>query len=101
MPNGKTAELSYEATLQREQAIKQRYDLEVVWEHEINEMLRADKEMKNYFDREVVSSPLDPRDAYYGGRTGPYKMARELTEKDNDKCISYLDIQASCLAYVF
>jgi hypothetical protein len=94
MPNGKTAELSYEATLQREAILKQRFDVEVVWEHQIHEMLKLDKRMKDFFDKKVVNGPLDPRDAYYGGRTGPYRMVRELTDKDSDLCISYLDIQA-------
>ncbi|KAH7726301.1 hypothetical protein AAVH_06102 [Aphelenchoides avenae] len=55
MPNGKTAELSYEETVQREDVIKTRFDVEVVWEHQISEMLKLDKQMKAFFDNEIVT----------------------------------------------
>lgn len=94
LPTGKTAELTYEATLGREEIVKKDFDLKVVWEHEITAMLKEDPKMKKFFESTVLMGPLDPRDAYFGGRTGPLRMIKTLTEGDGMR-ISYLDIQVT------
>lgn len=93
-PNGRTAALNYETTMRREDIIKQTFDLVSIWECEVNQQLKSDKEMKTFFDKTPSFGPLNPRDAYFGGRTGPLKMVCDFTKSNSGKKISYLDVQS-------
>lgn len=93
-PNGRLASVNYEATLSREEVIRRHFYLVSVWECEVNEMLKCDKEMKKFFENTFSFGPLDPRQAYFGGRTGPLKMVCDLSASHSGKRISYLDVQS-------
>jgi hypothetical protein len=41
-----------------------------VWECEIKAMLKKDPEMREFFSNAPEIGRLNPRDAYFGGRTG-------------------------------
>ena len=47
---------------------KMGFEVRVVWEHEINEMLETDKDMKLKFFKMMDISPIDPREAFFGGK---------------------------------
>lgn len=45
--------------------------VDVKWECELNDELKRDKEMADFFnDIGTDRGPINPRDAYFGGRTG-------------------------------
>ena len=51
--------------------------------------LRISREMKDFFNDCNVQGRIDPRDAYFGGRTMAFKM---LEESDDKYDISMFDI---------
>ena len=44
------------------------------WGCELNKELEDDEEMKQFFDQNKIIDPLQPRDAFYGGRTNATKL---------------------------
>ena len=51
------------------------------WECHIDELLRTNQEMKNEFDLiPETSCIIDLRDAFMGGRVGPFSLKCDLTQ---------------------
>ena len=50
------------------------YHVVEMWECELDKKLEEDEEMKRYFDEYKIIDPLNPRDAFYGGRTNATKL---------------------------
>uniref|UniRef100_A0A914QY49 DNA-directed DNA polymerase n=1 Tax=Panagrolaimus davidi TaxID=227884 RepID=A0A914QY49_9BILA len=97
LPTGLKAIDQFERTKEKENMlISMGYDVESVWECEINKMIeRFDSVTRaKYFERLIVG-PLDPRDAYFGGRTGPLCLYEEISkDEENVKDISLADIRS-------
>lgn len=94
-PNGKTALANREEYDARRKKIEETMDFELVWECEIDEQLRRDEEMRKFFEKCHETGPLNPKDAYFGGRTGPLSLKCDLTDGAfdvDDYEISNLDI---------
>ena len=51
--------------------------VEQKWECELKKELKEDEEMKRFFDENKIVDPLQPRDAFYGGRTNATKLFHE------------------------
>ena len=47
------------------------------WQCELEKELKEDEEMKQFFDEYEIVDPLQPRDAFYGGRTNAAKLFHE------------------------
>ena len=47
------------------------------WECALKKELEEDEEMKRFFDEHKIVDPLQPRDAFYGGRTNATKLLHE------------------------
>ena len=47
------------------------------WECELKKEMEEDEEMKRFFDEYEIVDPLQPRDAFYGGRTNAAKLFHE------------------------
>ncbi|KAH7697592.1 hypothetical protein AAVH_35324, partial [Aphelenchoides avenae] len=96
-PNGRTAEMNYAETKAREAIIRQHMDLKTVWECDVQAQLKTrtktTEKMRKFFEDCPSYGPIEPRDAYFGGRTGPLRLCFE-TEGRDDLEISYLDIQS-------
>ncbi|KAH7709254.1 DNA polymerase [Aphelenchoides avenae] len=108
-PNGVTAKINRERTEAREAIIREHMDLHVMWECRLHKMLEDSRKcrcdecdrchgadvcqcsMKVFFDETHPWGPIDPRDAYFGGRTGPTKLCAKTTP---GRKISYFDIQS-------
>ena len=54
-----------------------RLKVEQMWECELREKMEKDEEMKRYFEEYEIVDPLQPRDAFYGGRTNAAKLFHE------------------------
>ena len=61
------------------------------WECDFRAELRANQEMEQYTSTHtlLINIPLDPRNAFYGGRTGNCKTYYEALEQEK---IRYLDV---------
>ena len=44
------------------------------WGCELNKELEEDEEMNQFFEQNKIMDPLQPRDAFYGGRTNATKL---------------------------
>lgn len=84
--------LKYETCVHRAKRIRELgYELIEMWEHDFDDMLKAKPEINEYISSldYLNFSPLDPHDAFMGGRTGLCKMYHKV---DGDEKIFYSDV---------
>lgn len=77
--NGKTAAANHNETVLRERILRGEFDLETIWECQIRKMLQQDPEMRRFFELCHDTGPIDVREAFYGGRTGPLALHEQAT----------------------
>ena len=85
--NQKTMSTLYYNTKEISNKIEEQYKLIEIWECDF----KKDKEIKKFeknWNREVIT-PLNPRDAFFGGRTNATKL--RITARKNNK-IRYIDV---------
>lgn len=87
---GVTAEEAYQRTIARRQDIEARgYTVVEKWECELKQELKTNLEMKDYMDNLKLVTPLEPREAFYGGRTNAVKLYHQC---QNGEKIRYIDV---------
>ncbi len=78
----------YEATIEREERLQALgFTVKSIWEHDYR-TLRETDEMQLFLDTFDIVTDLDPRDSFFGGRVGGYKLFRETKA---DEKIEYID----------
>lgn len=81
---------AYQRTIDRAIYIKkQGYQLIEIWECEFNQQLKNDSEMQSFVDLLKIEDPLDPRKAFFGGRTNATKLFHKCGPNEY---ISYVDV---------
>ena len=79
--NGLSMQTLHERTLERKQFLMNcQYTVIEEWECELNRELKANPDMQAYFDNHFISDPLEPREAFYGGRTNAAKLYHEVND---------------------
>ena len=74
----KTMEQLYKDTVRKVNYLKKYgFQVEQKWECELQKELEEDEEMKQFFEQYEIIDPLQPRDAFYGGRTNATKLFHE------------------------
>jgi len=69
--NGKTMKENNENTWMRINEISKVLKVDVIWECDVRDEMKKDREMKDFMeDIGNDMGPINPRDAYFGGRTG-------------------------------
>ena len=58
------------------------FEVEKMWECELKKKLEQDEDMAAYFEEHDIMDPLQPRDAFYGGRTNAAKLFHECQEDE-------------------
>ncbi|XP_055344851.1 uncharacterized protein LOC129592761 isoform X3 [Paramacrobiotus metropolitanus] len=82
----------YNETLEREKYIRsQGYGVTTIWEHEFADQIKSDPELRSFVQKLSFIAPLDPRDAFYGGRTNAVKLFHQIS---GDETISYYDVNS-------
>ena len=80
----KTMEELYIATKKKVKYLKDRgFRVVQKWGCELNKELEEDEGMNQFFDQNKIIDPLQPRDAFYGGRTNATKLFHQC--QDNEK----------------
>ena len=51
-----------------------------MWECDLKKEMEHDVAMRRYFEEHELVDPLQPRDAFYGGRTNAAKLLHECQE---------------------
>jgi len=91
-----TATEAYARTLKRTKELRQSgWMVEEIWECEYENQLKTDPTMKSYTDNIKIMDPLDPREAFFGGRTNAVKLYHKILRGTNNEPlekISYTDI---------
>nr|CAD2192680.1 unnamed protein product [Meloidogyne enterolobii] len=67
-------------------------NVDIIWECEIHQMLRRNQKMRKAFANYHNKGPINIRDCYFGGRTGPLHTHFDA-EKEQHK-IAYLDFNS-------
>ena len=52
------------------------------WECDLLKEMEHDEDMKHYFEEYEIVDPLQPRDAFYGGRTNAAKLFHECQDDE-------------------
>ena len=82
----KTMEQLYKDTVRKVNYLKKRgLEVEQKWECELTKDLEEDEEMKQFFEQYEIIDPLQPRDAFYGGRTNATKLFHECQGNEKIK----------------
>ena len=53
-----------------------------MWECELKKEMDCNEDMKRYFEEHELVDPLQPRDAFYGGRTNAAKLLHICEENE-------------------
>ena len=70
-----------EDTLEKIRYLKaQGFQVVEMWECELMKKMKDDQTMKCYFEEYELVDPLQPREAFYGGRTNAAKLLHECQE---------------------
>ena len=68
----------YQDTLRKVKYLKDRgFEVVEKWGCEFKEELKQDEEMKQFMEDHRFVDPLQPRDAFFGGRTNAVKLLHE------------------------
>ena len=95
----KTMEELYKDTVRKVNYLKQSgFEVEQKWGCELAKEIEEDEEMKQFFEDHELIDPLQPRDAFYGGRTNAAKLFHEC--QGNEKTKQVLEYTTE-LHYVF
>ena len=82
----KTMEQLYKDTVRKVNYLKKRgFEVEQKWGCELTKELEEDEEMKQFFEEHEIIDPLQPRDAFYGGRTNATKLFHECQGNEKIK----------------
>jgi hypothetical protein len=65
------------------------YELKVIWEHDYDQMLKTDEEFTDCCINTKIADPLNPRKAFYGGRTNAAKLYHKISGAEE---IHYKDV---------
>lgn len=80
----------YIRTMEKKQFIEAHgYTYTSIWECDFNQELENDPKMKQYIQSLELISPLEPRDAFFGGRTEAFTLYNAAIA---DKQIKYYDV---------
>ena len=80
----------FEETVQRQRDLEQAgYSVVTIWEHEYDDKLKHDVDFKQFCKDFFVMEPMNPRAAFYGGRTNAVKLHHKVA---GDEKIRYYDV---------
>ena len=84
--NQKTMEELYKDTMRKVKYLKEcGFEVEQKWECELAKEMDEDEEMKQFFEEHEIVDPLQPRDAFYGGRTNAAKLFHQCQGNEKIK----------------
>ena len=80
----------YEDTIRKVCYLRE-HGLNVVemWECDLKRELKADEGMRSYFEGHDLVDPLEPRDAFFGGRTNAAKLFHECQGQEKIRLVCY------------
>ncbi len=87
----------YEATIEKICYLKeQNFRIVEMWECDLKKELEENEEMRCYFAEYDLVDPLQPRDAFFGGRTNAAKLFHQCEGEEKIR----LEIRLFCVFFV-
>ena len=84
--NQKTMDQLYKHTMRKVKYLKEcGFEVEQKWECELKKEKNEDEEMKQFLEEHEIVDPLQPRDAFYGGRTNAAKLFHQCQGNEKIK----------------
>ena len=88
--NGKTMETLHNEVLDRELALKKEgLQTRFMWECDWEQMIKDQDQIQNFVENLHIVPPLEPRDAFFGGRTEAFTLYADASAAKN---IKYYDV---------
>lgn len=88
----RTLQEMYEATILKHQRLREAgYHLVIKWECEWNQDVKTNVELQQFLSTLELVEPLEPRNAFFGGRTNAVRLHHEVDETQEEK-IKYIDV---------
>ena len=73
----------FEDTFEKVRHLKdQGFKVIEMWECDLVKEMEHDEDMRRYFEEYEIVDPLQPRDAFYGGRTNAAKLFHECQDDE-------------------
>ena len=89
----RTMEELYRATLAKEDALRTAgYQVNVMWECRWDEICRTNPFVKNFVSNLKLVEPLQPRDAFFGGRTGAIALHAVAQEGEEIRYVDFTSL---------
>ena len=88
----RTLDEVHEATLKKQETLRQRgYDVKIMWECEWDFEVKTHEALRQFLDTFEIVDPLQPRNAFFGGRTNAVKL-HHMAERRLGEKIKYIDV---------
>ena len=88
--NKKTMEELYQSTITKQQYLESEgFIYRCIWECEWERLVRESPELQQFVSKLEIEKPLDPREAFFGGRTETFQLYKEACK---DETIKYYDV---------
>ena len=88
----RTIQELYEATKQKHRLLRQHgYNLQIMWECDWDHEVKSNEDLKQFLASYETVEPLNPRDAFFGGRTNAVRLHHAVNE-DQGEQIKYVDV---------
>jgi hypothetical protein len=82
----------YQETIRREVRLRTLgFTVKTIWEHDYVKLRETD-EMQLFLDKFDIITDLDPRDSFFGGRVGGYKLFREAKANETIQYFDYTSL---------
>ena len=88
----RTLQEVYEWTQNKQDSLRQRgYDVKIMWECDWDREVKTNDELRQFLDTLEIIEPLQPRNAFFGGRTNAVKL-HHMAERRLGEKIEYIDV---------
>ncbi len=88
--NERTMQDLYEDTIRKVCYLKEQgLNIVEMWECDLKRELEEDEEIRSYFEEYDLVDPLEPRDAFFGGRTNAAKLFHECQGQEKIRLVCY------------
>ena len=88
--NGKTMDELHQSTLEKRSFIeKEGYSYRCIWECQFDAQIKENNTIREVVDAIEIQTPLEPRDAFFGGRTETFTLNKEASEYE---ALDYFDV---------
>ena len=88
--NGRTMQDLYLDTIRKVCYLKEQgFSVVEMWECDLKRELEEDEEIRGYFEKYDLVDPLEPRDAFFGGRTNATKLLHECKGQEKIRLVCY------------